>query len=113
MERRVCKVCGCEKSLNQFANAGKVNGINYKRHLCIPCYSLSKQPRKDRIKEEYIEWKKKDIIDAWFAKKQKIISINELKQFILQLPLTMELFDDEFMSINSAIDMYCSSICIG
>lgn len=58
METRVCKVCRCEKSLNQFANAGKVNGIDYKRHLCIPCYSLSKQPRKDRIKEEYIEWKK-------------------------------------------------------
>ena len=58
METRVCKSCNCEKSLDEFANAGKVNGVEYKRHLCIPCYSKSKQPRKDRIREEYIEWKK-------------------------------------------------------
>ena len=58
METRVCKSCGCEKSLDNFANAGIIKGVEYKRHLCIPCYSISKQPRKQRIKEEYIEWKK-------------------------------------------------------
>ena len=58
METRVCKSCNCEKPLDEFANAGKVKGVEYKRHLCIPCYSNSKQPRKNRIKEEYIQWKK-------------------------------------------------------
>ena len=58
MERRVCKCCKCEKSLDEFANAGIIKGVEYKRHLCIPCYSLSKKPRKHRIKEEFIEWKK-------------------------------------------------------
>ena len=58
MEIRVCKSCGCEKSIDEFANAGIIKGVEYKRHLCIPCYSLSKKPRKKRIKEEYIEWKK-------------------------------------------------------
>ncbi len=58
MEIRVCKSCGCEKSIDEFANAGIIKEVEYKRHLCIPCYSLSKKPRKQRIKEEYIEWKK-------------------------------------------------------
>ena len=58
MQTRKCKKCGCEKSIDEFANAGIIKGIEYKRHLCIICYSASKQPRKDRIKEEYIEWKK-------------------------------------------------------
>ena len=58
METRVCKSCGCEKSLDNFANAGIIKGVEYKRHLCVPCYSISKKPRKQRIKEEYIEWKK-------------------------------------------------------
>ena len=55
---RTCKHCGTSKPLDQFANAGNRNGIEYKRHLCIPCYSISKQPRKDKLKTEYIEWKK-------------------------------------------------------
>jgi hypothetical protein len=58
MENRKCKMCGEVKSLQQFANAGIINGIEYKRHLCVSCYSLSKKPRKERIKNEYIEWKK-------------------------------------------------------
>jgi len=58
MKTRVCRCCGCEKSLDKFANAGKIKGIEYKRHLCVPCYSLSKKPRKHRIKKEFIEWKK-------------------------------------------------------
>jgi hypothetical protein len=58
MQIRVCRCCGCEKSIDEFANAGIIKGVEYKRHLCVPCYSLSKKPRKQRIKEEYIEWKK-------------------------------------------------------
>ena len=55
---RKCKMCGEIKDLFYFANAGKIKGIDYKRHLCLSCYSLSKKPRRDKIKEEYIEWKK-------------------------------------------------------
>lgn len=51
-------MCGQLKPLDQFANAGIVDGVEYKRHLCIPCYSISKKPRKDKLKEEYIDWKK-------------------------------------------------------
>lgn len=58
MEMRVCKICKCEKPLDKFANAGIINGVEYKRHLCVPCYSISKKPRRQRIKEEFIEWKK-------------------------------------------------------
>jgi hypothetical protein len=55
---RKCKSCGEVKDLSYFALASRVKGVEYKRHLCIPCYSESKLPRKQRIKEEYIEWKK-------------------------------------------------------
>ena len=55
---RTCKMCGETKTLDKFANAGRIEGVEYKRHLCIPCYSISKQPRKDKLKKEYIHWKK-------------------------------------------------------
>lgn len=58
METRVCRMCNCKKSLDKFANAGIIKGVEYKRHLCIPCYSISKKPRKDRVKKDYYEWKK-------------------------------------------------------
>jgi hypothetical protein len=51
-------MCGEIKNLSYFANAGKIKGIEYKRHLCVSCYSISKKPRREKIKEEYIEWKK-------------------------------------------------------
>jgi len=55
---RKCKMCGEIKELSYFANAGKINGVNYKRYLCIPCYSISKKPRKEKLKNDFIEWKK-------------------------------------------------------
>ncbi len=58
METRVCKSCGCEKSFDNFANAGIIKGIEYKRHLCVPCYSKTKIPRKQKMRAEYYEWKK-------------------------------------------------------
>lgn len=57
MNTRKCKSCGEIKNLSYFALAGKVKGIEYRRYLCVPCYSLSKKPRKQKIKTEYIEWK--------------------------------------------------------
>lgn len=56
--KRKCKVCGQTKNLEAFANAGVVKGVKYYRHKCIPCYSKSKQPRKDKIREWYREYKK-------------------------------------------------------
>ena len=58
MESRKCKMCSEIKDLSYFANAGVKNGVEYKRYLCVPCYSISKQPRRERMKQEYFEWKK-------------------------------------------------------
>lgn len=55
---RKCKRCGKAKPLKNFASAGVVNGKKYYRHLCVPCYSESKQPRKDELRETYLEIKK-------------------------------------------------------
>lgn len=55
--KRICKFCKVEKNLIEFANAGIVNGTQYHRHLCIPCYTKSKAPRKQKIKNKYKEYK--------------------------------------------------------
>lgn len=55
---RKCRMCGEVKDLSYFANAGKINGVEYKRHLCLTCYSISKKPRKEKVKNDFIEWKK-------------------------------------------------------
>jgi hypothetical protein len=58
MTQRTCKKCSQVKELSEFANAGIVKGIPYKRHLCIPCYSESKKPRKLKCRQDYYDWKK-------------------------------------------------------
>lgn len=58
MESRKCRHCDVVKPINEFANAGVVKGVKYWRRLCIPCYSISKQPRKKRMREAYYELKK-------------------------------------------------------
>lgn len=58
MTMRTCKHCKQTKDLSEFANAGIRNGVAYKRHLCIPCYSASKKPRKQKLREAYYDWKK-------------------------------------------------------
>lgn len=55
---RKCKNCGAEKQLDEFSIAGVVKGVLYRRHLCIPCYSQSKGPRKLNIREWYYDLKK-------------------------------------------------------
>lgn len=60
MEKRKCKTCKLIKSLNEFANAGIINGKRYYRHLCVNCYSKSKQPLKDKIRESYFKIKQSE-----------------------------------------------------
>ena len=55
---RTCRDCGKEKPLDQFASAGTVNGVEYRRWLCIPCYSKSKLARKSKIRDRYYDLKK-------------------------------------------------------
>lgn len=38
---RTCKVCGVEKPLELFANAGTTNGITYRRMTCSKCYTAA------------------------------------------------------------------------
>lgn len=58
MEQRTCRMCNETKPLSEFANAGIVKGVQYYRHLCIPCYTVSKKPRKRLMRERYYEFKK-------------------------------------------------------
>lgn len=55
---RKCKRCGLEQEKELFANAGKRNGIQYYRHVCISCYSDIKGERKKDMKAFVDEYKK-------------------------------------------------------
>lgn len=39
MEMRTCKRCGEEKCFDEFANAGTVKGVLYRRYICIKCWA--------------------------------------------------------------------------
>ena len=58
MELRKCRICNTTKSIDTFSKAGVVNGKQYWRHLCISCYSQSKKPRRNKLKEQLKEYKK-------------------------------------------------------
>lgn len=58
MEMRICEDCGIEANVTNFANAGKVNGIQYYRYKCIQCYSKFKQVRKNSLRNKFVEFKK-------------------------------------------------------
>lgn len=58
MDYRICKICGKEKPLEEFAGAGTLNGKKYFRYKCIPCYSKFKGVRKSSIRDQYYEIKK-------------------------------------------------------
>jgi len=57
MEQRKCRQCEAVKPIKEFASAGVVKGIKYWRRLCNPCYTVSKKPRKIKLKKEYHELK--------------------------------------------------------
>lgn len=58
MENRKCKMCGEIKPLLEFANAGIVNGISYKRHKCSSCYSNFKTEKANNKMDAFREYKK-------------------------------------------------------
>lgn len=58
MFNRICKKCNENKSLDNFSKAGIIKGVQYYRYLCIPCYSESKKPRQDSLKEKFYKYKK-------------------------------------------------------
>lgn len=58
METRTCTSCLNTFNLDNFANAGVVNGVEYKRHKCKSCYSSQKSTRKKTIKEQINSYKK-------------------------------------------------------
>ena len=39
---RTCRHCNQSKRLSEFANAGRSNGVQYRRWLCVKCYSKRK-----------------------------------------------------------------------
>lgn len=45
---RTCKKCNQTFPLEEFANAGTLKGVNYKRHVCKRCYYYSKIPRREK-----------------------------------------------------------------
>lgn len=59
METRTCKTCGKTQNTEEFVKAAIINGKQYYRWVCSPCYSRSKQPRKDKIRDWYWNFKKK------------------------------------------------------
>jgi len=54
---RKCKRCNSNKLLYKFANAGTVNGKNYKRYYCKKCYSVIKALARKRKSDWMIEYK--------------------------------------------------------
>ena len=60
METRTCKECGATHplDLSYFPSAGKISGVQYYRHKCIPCYSKQKN-KEARVRiDKFREYKK-------------------------------------------------------
>jgi hypothetical protein len=55
---RRCRDCGTRKPVNDFVSAGIIKGVEYYRRLCVQCYSKSKVPRRERLREDYKELKR-------------------------------------------------------
>lgn len=55
---RTCRDCGKEKSIEEFANAGVVKGVQYYRKRCKSCYYEFKQIRKRKMRKLFVEFKK-------------------------------------------------------
>lgn len=58
MDDRRCKRCGELKPITEFASAGVVNGVQYFRYKCKPCYLEFKNERRRRNRLKFDEYKK-------------------------------------------------------
>jgi len=58
MEKRTCKYCFEDKSIDQFEVANIVKGKVYRRWRCKKCQTDSKRARKQEIKQWYDDLKK-------------------------------------------------------
>jgi len=56
--KRKCKNCECEDNVVNFPLAGIVKGKKYYRYYCKNCYQAKKNKRRQRIRQEFIEYKK-------------------------------------------------------
>jgi hypothetical protein len=61
IQSRTCKCCNERKILNLqcFPSAGVIKGVQYYRHLCIPCYSKVKKKELRALKEKFERYKQK------------------------------------------------------
>lgn len=58
MEKKECRDCKLVKPLNEFANAGTINGKKYYRNLCKSCYTKFKSSRRTARFVWFEEYKK-------------------------------------------------------
>jgi hypothetical protein len=56
--KRICKKCNLEKNIEEFAIAKTTPKKVFRRRLCGKCYYQTKKPRKNKIKNEFFEFKK-------------------------------------------------------
>ena len=57
-ESRTCKGCGAQKHIDEFAVAKIIDGVIYKRWVCVKCYSKQKR-NEQRSHAEWFEGYKK------------------------------------------------------
>lgn len=70
---RTCKECGETKTWDEFANAGKVKGVQYRRHVCRKCWYENTIKQKRYELRDWFNDIKRDLIcnrcgfDDWRA----------------------------------------------
>ena len=55
---RKCKDCNEEKPLTEFASAGVVKNVEYRRWKCVQCYSKQKTQERRSHARAFLEYKK-------------------------------------------------------
>lgn len=58
MGNRICKSCGKSIEIEEFPIARTINDKIYYRHICSECYGNSKKMRKNKIRNQILEYKK-------------------------------------------------------
>ena len=55
---KVCSQCNTSKPLSEYYSAGIIDGKEYTRANCKTCHKSAANARQDRLREEYMNWKK-------------------------------------------------------